>query len=268
VKIANIALVLTLVALPTLALAADGRSREIDRTFPLTADGEVRIDTYKGSVTVTASASPEVKVHARIELDESCRDDDRREEKVKQTEVKFQATMDRLTIESDYSQVDDWWGLRNLFEHCSARPFIHYEVSAPSTVKISIRDHKSRIRISDIHSDIRIRTHKGKVEVTGLDGAMDLETTKGEARIVFSKLSRSSRFETHKGEIELVLPKGAGFKLDADIGRRGSLKSDFAGVATTGNGRRGETLAASVNGGGPALRLSTHKGRFQIKLQT
>jgi hypothetical protein len=227
----------------------------------------VRIDTIKGSVTVTASVSPEVKVHARIEPDESCWDDDRREEKVKQTEVKFHATADRLTIESDYSQVVDWWGFGDLFRHCTARPFIHYEVSAPSTVKISIRDHKSRIRISDIHSDIRIRTHKGEVEVNGLDGAMDLETTKGQARIVFSKLARSSRFDTHKGEIEVVLPKGAGFKLDADIGRRGELKSDLAGVATTWNRRRGEILAASINGGGPALRLSTHKGRFQIKLE-
>ena len=266
-KFANIALLLPLVVLPTLTFAADGRSREIDKTFPLKADGEVRIDTFKGSVTVTAWTSPEVKVHARIELDDSCRDDDRREEKVKLTDVKFQATLDRLSIESDYSQVDDR-GFRNLFEHCSARPFIHYEVSAPSTVKISIRDHKSKIRISDIHSDIRIRTHKGQVEVTGLDGAIDLETHKGEARIVFSKLARTSRFDTHKGEIELVLPKGAGFKLDADIGRHGELKSDLAGVSTTSSSRRGESLAASVNGGGPGLRLSTHKGRFQIKLQS
>ena len=267
-KIANLALLFPVVVLPTLAFAADGRSKEIDKTFPLKADGEVRIDTFKGSVTVTASASAEVKVHARIELDESCRDDARGEEKVKLTDVKFQATADRLTIESDYSQVDDWGGFRDLFEHCSARPFIHYQVSAPSTAKINIRDHKSKIRISDIHSDIRIRTHKGQVEVTDLDGAMDLETHKGEARIVFSKLARGSRFDTYKGEIELVLPKGAGFKVDADIGRRGALKSDLAGVATTGSSRRGETVAASVNGGGPALRLSTHKGRFQIKLES
>ncbi len=265
-KLANLALLIPLSVLPNLSFAAGGRTKEIDKTFPLKADGEVRIDTFKGSVTVTASASAEVKVHARIELDESCRDDPRREEKVKLTDVKFETTADRLTIESDYSQIDDWGGFRNLFEHCTARPFIHYQVSAPATAKINIRDHKSKIRISDIHSDIRIRTHKGQVEVSGLEGAMDLETHKGEARIAFSKLARSSRFDTYKGEIELVLPKGAGFKVDADIGRRGTLKSGLAGVATTGGSRRGETVAASVNGGGPALRLSTHKGRFEIKL--
>ena len=265
-KAARLTLLLHFGVLPTLAFAADGLSREIDKTFPLKANGELQIETFKGSVTVSASASSEVKVHARIDADESCKDDDRREEKVKLTEVKFQATADRLTIESDYSRVDGLGHFRGFFEHCNALPFIHYQVSAPPTVKINIRDHKSKIRISDIHSDIRIRTHKGQVNVTGLDGAMDLETHKGEAHIAFSKLARNSRFDTHKGEIELVLPKGAAFKLDADIGRRGELRSDISGVTTTVHQRHGESQTASVNEGGPALRLSTHKGRFQIKL--
>ena len=46
---------------------------------------------------------------------------------------------------------------------------------------------------------------------TGVEGGVDLETYKGDVRIEYVSLSRSNRFETYKGEIEIVVPRGKGF---------------------------------------------------------
>ena len=42
-------------ALLTAAVAAGGESKEFRRTLPLDRDGILSIDTYKGSITVTAT---------------------------------------------------------------------------------------------------------------------------------------------------------------------------------------------------------------------
>jgi hypothetical protein len=70
-----------------------------------------------------------------------------------------------------------------------------------------------------------------------------LETYKG---VVHADLARfaESRFETYKGEIEIALPKAASFDLDADLGHRGNLDSDFP-MAVRFFGRR---RAASEHG--------------------
>ena len=55
------------------------------------------------------------------------------------------------------------------------------------------------------------------------------------------------------------MPKTAAFELDADAGRRGDFRSEFgSSVRTTGR------LRTSLNGGGPKLALSTHKGTLKL----
>ncbi len=65
--------------------------------------------------------------------------------------------------------------------------------------------------------------------------------------------------DTYKGEIEVSLPKTAAFDLDADSGRRGDFRSDFeVGVRSGGRTRM------ALNGGGPRLFLTTHKGNLKL----
>ena len=74
----------------------------------------------------------------------------------------------------------------------------------------------------------------------------------------------------------LVLPRNAGFDLDADLGRRGTLRSDF----DVDNRRRDDDddgywdaddddddniVRGAVNGGGPRLRLESYKGRIALR---
>jgi hypothetical protein len=261
------------VLVPTVAilLAAPGvvsagmASKEVHRTIALDRDGLVSIETYKGSVHVTAWDRAEAEITASIVADDSCGDSKYQAEMVKDTEVRISGEGRSLSLRSDYGRVDDLhsWSIWP-FGNCSARPFVHYTISMPRNARLDIRDHKSRIEAAGLASDVRIDTHKGEVRLTDMSGLVICNTHKGDVRVAFAKMIGDSEFETHRGDVEITMPKDARFALKADVGSHGRLHSDFP-VTTTVSRRRDERLEAAVNGGGPALRLSTHRGTFRLR---
>jgi hypothetical protein len=98
-----------------------------------------------------------------------------------------------------------------------------------------------------------------------LSGSLSLNTYKGEVKAGFVRLGGRSRFETYKGTIEVSLPRGKGFALDADIGRHGSFDSDFAHERNRRqNGRGDMEVRSAVNGGGPLVQLKTDHGTIRL----
>jgi DUF4097 and DUF4098 domain-containing protein YvlB len=146
---------------------------------------------------------------------------------------------------------------------CSAYPFVRYRLRIPKTARLEIEDHKSDIAVNDLHADARIRTHKGTVKVKGYDGALDLTTHKGDVHVEFARLAEGSRLETYKGDIEVAVPRSAGFDLDARLERRGSMEAPFP-LDERSVGRRDRVYEQKVNGGGPLLTLSTRNGSLKI----
>ncbi len=246
------------------SIAQAQESREVNKTVPLPKDGQVSIDTYKGSVKVDTWDKAEVSISARIEADGWGRYD---EEKVKDTEIRIDATSNSVSIKTDYKNAErrqrSFW---DIFDgDFGTMPFVHYTITMPATAKLRIKDYKSEINVNNLRADLVMNTYKGEVDVQALTGGLDLETYKGECSIDFTSLSSESRFETYKGEIRITLPSKAGFKLDADVGRRGDFDSDFE-FASSGSRRSRSDYwySGDVNGGGPLLRLRTEKGTFRL----
>ena len=134
----------------------------------------------------------------------------------------------------------------------------------PRTASLDIKDYKSTIDVASLAGRLRLESYKGKMRVTGLDGRLDLETYKGDARVELGRLAGDSRVETYKGEIELFLPKTAAFTLDAVAERHGRLRSDFEAPSSAVSRRSGDVLKGAVNGGGPRLHATTHKGTIRL----
>ena len=241
-------LALLLLALPVYAQ----RTKTVKETVRLDPKGEVWIDTYKGSITVTTWDRDEVAIDVRIEADED-------EGPVADTEIRIDASTHRLVLETDYDAVNKRRGLFGL--KSISLPFAHYTIRMPRTAFLKIDDYKSDTRITGLRSDLNLDTYKGRVEIKDLEGALRLETYKGEVEITFSHLADDSTIETYKGEISLRLPQRDGFDLDTELGRRGTLDTDFslAGLHRSDHDYRG-----AVNGGGPRLRLETYKGTYRL----
>lgn len=238
-------------------------TREVKKTVDMNKDGEVSIDTYKGSITVSTWDKAQVSIEARIEPDGWNRHN---EQKVRDTEIRINDSPGGVRIVTDYDRIKSHsWDFLGLFGGDSyTLPFVHYTITMPPTARLRIKDYKSDSRIGGVRSAIRLETYKGKVDIEDAGGSFDLETYKGDVRISLSGLSGDSRMETNKGSIELMLPRDARFDLDADIGRRGDLNSDFD--LTLKRTHRGEqTYRTAINGGGPLLTISTEKGNIRVR---
>lgn len=235
--------------------------KEVHQVVPLDANGELSLTTFKGIIKMTAWDRAEVKLDASIQPGDessSCGSEEEKAERVRRTDVKIETSPGSVRVKTDYDQLTP---VGNPVNQCVSRPFVNYEIKLPANARIRIADHKSTIEIADLHGAITIATHKGKLDLRGIEGPLELNTHKSEGRVAFNKLSRPSQISSHKGDIEVSLPRSGGFELDANVGRKGELQSDFAETNRTGKGQ----YRGSVNGGGPALRLNTFKGHFRLR---
>jgi hypothetical protein len=259
----SVALVALSLAAGPIPQAAAQSARTVARTVALDARGEVVLSTFKGSVELTGWDRAEVRVDARIEPDGM-------PELVPLTDVHIRGDARRLAIESDYDRATDWHRRRN-WDNTSL-PFVHYKVRVPRSARITIDDHKSEIRLAGLRGAITLDTHKGRVRADGLEGPIRLSTHKGIADVRLARLSVGSEFDTHKGTITVGVPARAGFDLVAEVGRRGRLDTPPGLATQPGAAHRADndddddqSVHTAVNGGGPRLSLTTHKGTLRVE---
>ncbi len=236
-------------------------SREIEKTFTLKKDGQVSIDTYKGSITIETWNKNEVAVRVKIEADEW---DSYADEKVENTEIIFHASNNSLRIKTDYDKIQSR-SSRLFSKDVGSLPLVHYWIKTPATAGLKIDDYKSDTRITDLRAPIEFETYKGTVVVRGLEGSIDLETYKGEVEVEFNQISDNSRFETYKGNIELEFQSSARFDVRATIGYKADFDSDFnLDVKHKGSKRSDRIYRGAINGGGPELYVETDKGDVRL----
>jgi hypothetical protein len=249
----TIRVLLALVVLTgTHALAQD--VKEIVRTAPLAMDGRVTLDTHKGSVDIATWDRPAIEVHARIEPDSFSFNG---EEQVRATDVRIDSSPNSMRIQTDYGRLADRWSIFGF-----GRPAVHYTIRMPRTARLLIRDYRSDIRIGRLQGGLELNTYRGSAVIASVEGPLRLETNRGRIRVEAARITARSRVDTQRGDVELAIPRGSGFELDADLGRRASLSGDYG---TWSRSRaRSRRIADSFNGGGPLLRVRCERGALRL----
>jgi hypothetical protein len=230
-------------------------AKSVGRAVRLDPRGEVAISTFKGSVEVTTWDRGEVQIDARVESDGT-------PELVALTDVRIEGGGAHLAIESDYDRAHDWTRRRQLDD--VRLPLVRYRIRVPRAARVTIEDHKSDIRLVGLRGPLTLDTHKGRVRIEALEGPIQLSTHKGNVDAGIARLAAHSSFDTHKGTITIRVPPRAGFDLFADLGRRGRLDGPPMVASVRHDDDDDERYSSRVNGGGPRLELSTHKGAFRI----
>ncbi|MEO8026008.1 MAG: DUF4097 family beta strand repeat-containing protein [Bryobacteraceae bacterium] len=243
-------LMLALAVLP--AFAAD--VKDVHRTFPLSANGQLTIDTYKGFIKVTTWDRAEVDIQARIESDDSMLQDAR---DIQDTEIRFDASSNSVRVKTDYSRIHQW------FRFNTSLPRVRYTISMPRTAELRIKDYKSEADVSGLRSRLDIHTYKGSVRVRDFDGSIQAYTYKGDMKIEMAGIRDRSKLDTYRGDYELTLPRNARFDLEGDNGRRGTIDSDFP--RTVRSSRDYREFRGQINGGGPVLLLKSYRGTFRLR---
>ncbi|HVW07269.1 MAG TPA: DUF4097 family beta strand repeat-containing protein [Bryobacteraceae bacterium] len=241
-------------ALIACALLGAADTRTVDKTLPLPMKGSITIENHNGSITVNTWDRPEIEVHAVIEMSAGFLSSDADRRRFNDTRVDIGNAGDSVHIKSEYPTWDWLQG---------SNPDIHYTINAPRTARWTVRTHNSRVDVRNLHAALSITTHNGNIDVTGLAGALDLDTHNGNAKVQFASWTGPSSVDTHNGDIELMMPAASRFTLQTGS-HNGRVQSDFA-VTTRSVWRRGANLDGAVNGGGPALRLTSHNGSFRLR---
>ena len=249
-------------------------SRTVSETVSLDRDGEVELDAFTGAITVTTWDRAAVQIDVRIEGEE--------QELVDATQIRIDGSGGRVTIETDYDELENrFLGIFNMGSD-GDRPPTFYTIRMPATAELSIDDFSSEIEITGLRNGLELETFSSTVRLDDLEGRLDIETYSsdfearnlagsirfetfsGDATISMRSIDDECRFESFSGDVELLLPADAAFDLDLDMGMSGDLDSEFSmdSVETEGNEYRG-----AVNGGGPRLRFSTFSGDLELRQQ-
>jgi DUF4097 and DUF4098 domain-containing protein YvlB len=239
------------------SIAVFAQTKEVRRTLPLSGQGHLAIDTFKGDVHVTTWDQPQVEVYARIEADGTSPASLRL---ANETDVKIDATGDTIRLKSDTPQSSHW----NWSNDDERMPFVRYTIRMPRSAELRIKDFKSDIEVSGLAGALNIDTFKGETRVHQQSGEIRMQTFKGHGTFEMAALVGHNLFDTYKGEFDIRMPSGSGFDVVSEGGRRASIHSTFPFVLPAGSYTRESRFTARVNGGGPEVVLKSYKGDVNL----
>ncbi|HML16107.1 MAG TPA: hypothetical protein VK419_03740 [Bryobacteraceae bacterium] len=241
-----------LVFAASLLSAADVKN--FSKTVPLDANGRFSLDTYKGSIRISAWDRPQVDVEARIVADTS----GSFVVPVEDVEIRVEGGGASARVKTDYRK-------RGSLFHEGSLPFVHYTIRLPRGASVQVKDYKSESEIAGVEGDVEFETYKGTARLDGLRRTLHLSTYKGDIRAIFAAFTAASRVDTYKGTVDLSVPRNASFDLEADLERRATL--DCAFPVTIRSSREGSRFRTGVNGGGAELRVSSYRGDIRLRAQ-
>ena len=261
-------------------------SRTVTRSFDMSPDGTVSLATYKGRVDVEPGDTETVRVEVRIEADE--------QDLVDKTRIRFDASTERVEIETDYDELQD--SFLGFFNFGSTdRPETYYTIRIPRTASFSAETYSAPVRVSsrmegeltvdaysgDIEAlgvrSLRANTYSGDVRTRRVDGSVQMDTYSGDleadsvsgsvqftsysgsATLGFSGSAADSRFDSYSGDVTLRLPSGGGAIVETN---EGAFKSS---LPTTIEQLDDDRIRATFGDGGPIFRFDTYSGDIIVE---
>jgi hypothetical protein len=267
--------------------SAAAQSKEFSRTVSLERGGELILTATKGSVRLTAWDRNEVEVRARIEATEWHALGDHARQSVDATTVDVDATPRSVAVRSNYDGVPSY--RRWLGGWSREIPSIHYVITAPARVSLrlnidrsdtELRGFEGRLNLDLDRSELTARDLRGSIdlvidrggrsELTNVSGTIALDADRTDVWIDAARLEAASRITADRGDIELHIPSSQALGVRADLGRRGTFRSDLA-IARTGDlslprrSRRDSRIEGTINGGGPELLVRGDRTTFLLR---
>jgi DUF4097 and DUF4098 domain-containing protein YvlB len=216
--------VAALFMLPALALLAESR---MEKVLKLSPGGVFHLDTDLGSVTVTGTSSPDVRltVTSRRDLEDLLR-------------FEFQEAPGSVTVTARRRHRLSWFGDGGR---------VHYEIQVPAETALDIDTSGGSISISATRSGARLDTSGGGITVRDLVGDLEANTSGGS--IDLADIRGSMRVETSGGGID-------GSNLE------GSLSAETSGGSIDLDRVSGDITATSSGGG---IRIREAGGRVEAE---
>ena len=137
---------------------------------------------------------------------------------------------------------------------------------------------EGEIIVRDVNGTLQLENVDGPITATNINGAVIAESVSEAINVSFSNVNASgaTAISSLNGDITLSLPSNAGVELRVD-NAAGQIDSDFEldlkpskPSITRNEGRGGvsvrveDAIVATINGGGPVIKLETLNGKIRI----
>lgn len=235
-----------------LALATTAASAKVTekfaQTYPLEANGSIRLENVNGSVEIVAWDKAEVSLVAEKSA--------KNEEGLKRMSLKIESTPQRLFIKTEHEKKWKFWDNMNAS--------VHYKLMVPAGVSLDkIQVVNSHIHVTGIKGSVNVEAVNGSIEAEGLAGPGEFETVNGPIKVSYASLAArpALSLDTVNGSCTLILPADAAFELDADT-VNGRVSCDFP-ITLEKSGRH--ELRGTVNGGGAKVEMESVNGGLSVE---
>ena len=238
-------------------VTADFKSKESSewrKSYPLQPGARVELSNVNGRIEVTPAAGNTLEVvavkTARGATAEAAR-----------------AALDRIEIRDEANAS----GVRIETKTVRGGPFNHgggevrYTVRVPPSANVRFTTVNGGIELSGLDGQVELESTNGGIRARGVSGPIDASTTNGGVDVELSRVSAPGvKLECTNGGIKLRVPADAKATITASITNGGIdvARADGMVLETRESTRR--RLEATLNGGGPTIRLSGTNGGIQI----
>lgn len=223
---------------------------EFHHTYPLAADGRIALENINGAVHITAWDRNEIKVDAVKRAHD--------EERLKDMEIRVNASSGSISIETRYRDRDQDWS-----EDHHNPGSVEYTLTVPRKARLDeIKLINGSLEVTGLQGEVRASCINGKLMARGLAGEARLSTVNGKLDANFERTLAPLELSSVNGSIDLTLPSDAKASIEANT-VHGGIDNDF-GLHANDHHFVGHDLRGELGGGGTQIRLNNVNGTIDI----
>jgi DUF4097 and DUF4098 domain-containing protein YvlB len=237
-------------------IGSDEPIEQHDDSFSVSGPVVLDVETFNGSITITAGTANTVRVQATLKRA------DRIDYEAKQTSGAIEVRADEKGSTIGRS------------------PSAAVEITAPVGSRVELRTSNGSITVTGLESDGNLRTSNGRITVRNMNGELNAETSNGSIEVrEFSGsviletsngsirfagelvVDRENEMTTSNGSVTVDLEGEPSLELDARTSNGGVSSDHEMLVTSSGEGR----LVGTIGNGDASLRIRSSNGSISLR---
>lgn len=239
---------------PEMIQAVNLDDEKFEQTYPLNANGRVKIRNVNGSVTVEAWDRNEVRLQYTKTADSK--------ERLADVEVRIESRPEYFAVETNY---DNWKNHSGERWRNGGSLSVEFHLMVPKGATLNeIETVNGSVVVSNFVNVTRVSAVNGSVTAKNLRGTARLSTVNGEVTADFDRLESGSRInlDTVNGRANLLIPSDSNATLRADS-LNGNITNDF-GLPVRKGKYVGRDLYGRLGNGEVQIKLNSVNGSLAI----
>ncbi len=226
-------------------------SSEWKKDYTLAPGGSLEIRNTNGLIEIDPSEGNDV--HVTAERIAKAGTDEDAKKAAEGIEIRESVSGSSITLDAKISMTGMFTGSRQ----------VKFHVRAPKGTVLTLSNTNGDIDVRSITGELRLDSTNGRIRGTGLEGTTRAETTNGVIDLDYAAIGEGGiTAEATNGKVSIAIPPSLKARINARV-TNGAISTSNLSLETSESSRR--RLTATLNGGGPEIRVETTNGAVSIR---